>query len=102
MPDTRRVLRGGSFYYDREDVRCAYRHYLVPNCRSDYFGIRVVVNGVGGDTRRVLRGGSFNSYRGYVRCACRSNTAPSLRDFGYGFRVVTDRVQKRIEENNNA
>ncbi len=39
-----RVLRGGSFFYLAELVRCAYRSWDSPNHRGSYFGFRVVVS----------------------------------------------------------
>jgi formylglycine-generating enzyme required for sulfatase activity len=45
-PETvRRVLRGGSFYNDRGDVRCAYRLGDGPDDRDDNLGFRVVSPG---------------------------------------------------------
>jgi formylglycine-generating enzyme required for sulfatase activity len=41
---TYRVLRGGSFYYDRSGVRCAYRNWNDPNHRGDGYGFRVCVS----------------------------------------------------------
>jgi iron(II)-dependent oxidoreductase len=38
-----RVLRGGSFYYDRQSVRCAFRLGSYPVYRYYYIGFRVVV-----------------------------------------------------------
>jgi len=38
-----RVLRGGSFYYDHGNVRCAYRYRSHPNYRSNYRGFRVLL-----------------------------------------------------------
>ena len=37
-----RVLRGGSWYFDRNLVRCAYRARHYPNNRNDHYGFRVV------------------------------------------------------------
>ena len=42
--DVLRVLRGGSFNFNRHDARCAYRYYGHPGYRADYFGFRVVVS----------------------------------------------------------
>jgi len=39
------VLRGGSFLFDRNLVRCASRLRLGPNDRSHYVGFRVVSPG---------------------------------------------------------
>jgi formylglycine-generating enzyme required for sulfatase activity len=36
-----RVLRGGSFYQDARNVRCAYRHYHIPNATVSDIGFRV-------------------------------------------------------------
>jgi formylglycine-generating enzyme required for sulfatase activity len=41
--DKRRVLRGGAFWYDRWDVRCACRYRYYPNGRYWVLGFRVVV-----------------------------------------------------------
>ena len=38
----RRVLRGGSWRYDQNHARCAYRSYGRPNVRYSNFGFRVV------------------------------------------------------------
>ena len=43
----RRVVRGGSFIYDRRDVRCAARFRSNPNHRDRHVGFRVVM--VAGD-----------------------------------------------------
>lgn len=44
-PDTvRRVLRGGSFYYFGDDVRCAVRDGFSPDIWYDYDSVRVVVS----------------------------------------------------------
>jgi len=37
-----RVLRGGSWYYDAEDCRSAFRHYDTPDFRNLYVGFRLV------------------------------------------------------------
>ncbi len=41
--EARRVLRGGSFNYDQRGVRCAYRHWDLPNYRCNFYGFRLVV-----------------------------------------------------------
>lgn len=41
--DMTRVVRGGSFYYDQDNARCAYRYRYYPDFRSRYYGFRVVV-----------------------------------------------------------
>jgi len=41
--DVRRVLRGGSFFNYRQDVRCAYRDWGSPDLRGNDIGFRVVV-----------------------------------------------------------
>jgi formylglycine-generating enzyme required for sulfatase activity/GTPase SAR1 family protein len=38
----RRVVRGGSWYSDRPDARCACRYHYVPGYRADYLGFRVL------------------------------------------------------------
>jgi formylglycine-generating enzyme required for sulfatase activity len=38
-----RVIRGGSFYEDKELARCAYRHQYLPLLRSRILGFRVVL-----------------------------------------------------------
>ena len=38
-----RVLRGGAFYDLRDIARCAYRLSFLPNDRSDFVGVRVVM-----------------------------------------------------------
>jgi serine/threonine-protein kinase len=38
----RHVLRGGAFYNDERDVRCACRRWSGPNARYNYIGFRVV------------------------------------------------------------
>jgi hypothetical protein len=40
--DARRVVRGGSWYDDREYARCAYRHSYLPDYRFGLIGFRVV------------------------------------------------------------
>ena len=40
----RRILRGGSFYYDRDRSRCAYRLNNIPDDRNNSFGFRLVVS----------------------------------------------------------
>ncbi len=39
-----RVLRGGAFYNDLRNVRCALRHRLIPHLRSNHVGFRVVLS----------------------------------------------------------
>jgi formylglycine-generating enzyme required for sulfatase activity len=39
-----RVLRGGSFFFNSEDARCAYRNWDVPDYGLWYFGFRIVVS----------------------------------------------------------
>ncbi len=39
-----RVLRGGSFNNNAENVRCAYRNRNNPNNQNNNFGFRVVVS----------------------------------------------------------
>ena len=39
-----RVLRGGSFDYNRRSARCAYRYRLNPDLTYNYVGFRVVVS----------------------------------------------------------
>jgi formylglycine-generating enzyme required for sulfatase activity len=41
--DVRRVVRGGSWLYDRDYARCAYRRRLRPDSRYLYLGFRVVL-----------------------------------------------------------
>jgi formylglycine-generating enzyme required for sulfatase activity len=43
--DVLRVLRGGAFHCNREDVRCAFRFCFVPNLPWLYGGFRVVAPG---------------------------------------------------------
>jgi len=38
-----RVVRGGSFYFDRGAARCAYRYWNYPRFDWSFFGFRVVV-----------------------------------------------------------
>jgi formylglycine-generating enzyme required for sulfatase activity len=38
-----RVLRGGAFYFNQENVRCAARYWYNPNVRYNFIGFRVVV-----------------------------------------------------------
>jgi formylglycine-generating enzyme required for sulfatase activity len=40
----RRVVRGGAFYLDEEDVRCAFRVRLSPDHHGASRGFRVVVS----------------------------------------------------------
>jgi formylglycine-generating enzyme required for sulfatase activity len=40
-----RVLRGGSWYFNRRYVRCASRDYFIPDCYSYNVGFRVVFPG---------------------------------------------------------
>ena len=40
--DDRRVVRGGSFYFNPSFVRCAYRVRFYPSNRNCYVGFRVV------------------------------------------------------------
>ena len=42
----RRVLRGGSFYFVRQALRCAYRHWGYPDFRHYNFGFRVLSPGL--------------------------------------------------------
>jgi formylglycine-generating enzyme required for sulfatase activity len=42
--DSSRVLRGGAFYLNPWDVRCACRNYSDPDGRSHGIGFRVVVS----------------------------------------------------------
>ena len=42
-----RVLRGGAFVLESEDLRSAYRYRLRPEDRTPYIGFRTVVSGVG-------------------------------------------------------
>ena len=44
--DRTRVLRGGSFNNDAQNVRCAYRHRYNPVYRFDLVGFRVVSPGL--------------------------------------------------------
>ena len=39
-----RVLRGGSWYYDRRFARCASRDWFSPDLRLDYLGFRVAAS----------------------------------------------------------
>jgi formylglycine-generating enzyme required for sulfatase activity len=39
-----RVFRGGAFFYDLQRVRCASRHFNLPDLRHDYGGFRVVLS----------------------------------------------------------
>ena len=38
-----RVLRGGTFFADARGVRCAHRHWDLPEGRSEGIGFRVVM-----------------------------------------------------------
>jgi formylglycine-generating enzyme required for sulfatase activity len=48
----RRVLRGGSFLYNLDFARCAYRNWVGPLSRLRHFGFRVVVALCAGTNRR--------------------------------------------------
>jgi len=101
--EVRRVLRGGSFGRVRESTRSAFRFRFNPRSRYDDYGFRMVVNGVDREPmHRVLRGGSFNHSRENVRPVHRYRNFPAGRSGYVGFRVMVDRVQERIEENDNA
>ncbi|MEM7786372.1 MAG: SUMF1/EgtB/PvdO family nonheme iron enzyme, partial [Bacteroidota bacterium] len=41
--ESRRVLRGGAFNLDRQDVRAAFRNYNNPSLRNFSVGFRVVL-----------------------------------------------------------
>ena len=41
-----RMLRGGAFYYEADQVRCAYRDGNVPLCHNDDIGFRLAVSPV--------------------------------------------------------
>mgnify|MGYP002641274996 CR=1 FL=1 len=41
-----RVLRGGSFDYDQDYVRCAARGYSNPDSHYDFIGFRICVSPV--------------------------------------------------------
>ena len=38
-----KVLRGGSFYHDRNSAAASFRHYGYPLDGGNYFGLRLVV-----------------------------------------------------------
>jgi len=40
---TKRVFRGGSWFYDARGVRVSYRDFAVPDYRSSYLGFRLVL-----------------------------------------------------------
>ena len=44
--DDRRVLRGGAFYLNQRNARCAYRYHDPPDFRLNFIGFRVVVPGL--------------------------------------------------------
>ncbi|MCP4546807.1 MAG: formylglycine-generating enzyme family protein, partial [bacterium] len=50
----RRVLRGGAFYNDRGDARCAYRILDDPPCDWDFYGFRLVVSPISPARKPVL------------------------------------------------
>jgi formylglycine-generating enzyme required for sulfatase activity len=37
------VVRGGSWDYNRDYARCAFRSRLLPDSRNDFIGFRVVL-----------------------------------------------------------
>ena len=41
--DVRRVVRGGSWRYDRYGARCAFRFWFEPGYRYGFVGFRVVL-----------------------------------------------------------
>ena len=43
--EQRRVLRGGSFYNNHNDTRCAYRYRYIPDSRNTYSGFRLLSPG---------------------------------------------------------
>jgi formylglycine-generating enzyme required for sulfatase activity len=49
--DRRRVLRGGSFNNDRDNLRCANRNNNPPDNRNDNIGFRVVLVAGGSSPR---------------------------------------------------
>ncbi len=44
MPSDNRVLRGGAFNNNQNNVRCAYRNRNNPNNRNNNIGFRLVVS----------------------------------------------------------
>ncbi|MBT3323131.1 MAG: SUMF1/EgtB/PvdO family nonheme iron enzyme [Anaerolineae bacterium] len=44
MPIDNRVLRGGAFNNNQNNVRCAYRNRNNPNNRNNNIGFRLVVS----------------------------------------------------------
>lgn len=113
---TRRVLRGGTFYYDKEEVshmlrggsffgnlklaRSARRLPNPPYFRGGSDGFRVAVNGTRKgihcfDRDWVVRGGSFNSHYCYARCAFHCRGTPGVLGWSRGFRVVVNRVRRK-------
>ena len=92
MPDTHRVLHGGSFRDRLVFTRCTYRNFIGPINRFDYYGFRVVANGVK-EKLHVLRGSAFDLGCEYARCTFRGSLVPCLRQHFSGFRVVVNGVR---------
>jgi formylglycine-generating enzyme required for sulfatase activity len=81
-----KVIKGGSFDFDRDYTRCALRIRITPGFR--YYDVGFRCARTDDKTDKTIKGGSFISCRDFTRCAYRIYNTPGYRYDEVGFRCT--------------
>jgi formylglycine-generating enzyme required for sulfatase activity len=79
-------LRGGSWYNNPADARCAVRDGHLPGGRNGYLGFHFCKKVA---ASHVFRGGSWHDAAWFCRSAYHYRLRPGFRGHFLGFRLVT-------------
>jgi formylglycine-generating enzyme required for sulfatase activity len=81
-------MRGGSWLYIAQYLRCTRRTAYDPGSRNSILGFRPVAKAIPLHILHILRGGSWLLTAQHMRCADRNAVGPSNHNKDLGFRPV--------------